>query len=827
MSLTNVLSQQTLFQNFSEEDNLVSNQIYDLFQDNMNKLWIASDMGVICYDGIDFENIVPNSDEQLEPILQFFPQESGELWACTMNKIYIVNVKERKISSFKFNDLLARTSKNLSIEDVQINERGETLISYRLGNGICIISKEGKLLSSPSFESNSYPSVFIDRLDNGKIFHYKSTRASSRFEQSLFKVDSTAGNLTNFKLSTFQEKTLIVTWGKIYLLDNWDMISEISSNRKAIRGGFITNNEFWVGYQGGGFEVFDFNGNLISKHLPGTSVTNILIDRENNIWVSTLNSGLYRTTSLHTKHLDFQEYSSVNSVSQGPEQSIQFVTSNGELIKLNSGNRTLYQIDNLLFAGVFNNKEYTVSDESIFTFNSIQHDLGGFVRKVSENNSKPLLFTGNYSITKYANDQFIEYKTSGYNTDASFFKGELYVGKKDGLYVYNTKEFEENKVHISGLNSSIVDIDNGNSYMVIGTRGSGVFVHSNTYLNLTDKEGLSSNYINEVLIQNDSIFWVCTPTGLDRVLYINNKIISVQSLNRSNGLASNHILDLEIIRDTLWVVTAKGIGIIPEAEFTFANKQISYPILLKGVEVNGEKNFRPSYLSYSQNNIHLYFETVSLKGNSKITYRYKIKESSKQWDYIENGSITLKSLSPGEYNVTIEAFVNGVKQKDTLSYSFIIYPPFYKSWWFITCVILVLLFTIYLFFKYRILSYNRDVIRAILRRILKLLNKGTMTFVIRQQGENITVNSQQVLYVKSLGNYIQIKTINEQYVIRHKISEFTDLVPDPLEYVQVRKSHIVRIDKIDKYSSKTVTINNEEIAIGRVFKINVEEVMIR
>ena len=62
-------------------------------------------------------------------------------------------------------------------------------------------------------------------------------------------------------------------------------------------------------------------------------------------------------------------------------------------------------------------------------------------------------------------------------------------------------------------------------------------------------------------------------------------------------------------------------------------------------------------------------------------------------------------------------------------------------------------------------------------------------------------------------------------MIRHKISEFTKLVPDPLEYVQIRKSHVVRIDQIQARGVNSITINNEEIVIGWVYKSRLSEVI--
>ena len=51
---------------------------------------------------------------------------------------------------------------------------------------------------------------------------------------------------------------------------------------------------------------------------------------------------------------------------------------------------------------------------------------------------------------------------------------------------------------------------------------------------ITEDEGLSSNLINEVYPQNDSILWVCTNAGLNRVIFGANDytITNIDELNK-------------------------------------------------------------------------------------------------------------------------------------------------------------------------------------------------------------------------------------------------------------------------------------------------------
>ncbi len=71
--------------------------------------------------------------------------------------------------------------------------------------------------------------------------------------------------------------------------------------------------------------------------------------------------------------------------------------------------------------------------------------------------------------------------------------------------------------------------------------------------------------------------------------------------------------------------------------------------------------------------------------------------------------------------------------------------------------------------------------------------------------------------MKSDGNYIEIYHDDGKAVVRSKITAFLDIVPDPLEYVQIRRSYIVRIDRVEQKSKKEVIIDSQKIAVGSTY----------
>ena len=105
-----------------------------------------------------------------------------------------------------------------------------------------------------------------------------------------------------------------------------------------------------------------------------------------------------------------------------------------------------------------------------------------------------------------------------------------------------------------------------------------------------------------------------------------------------------------------------------------------------------------------------------------------------------------------------------------------------------------------------------------MRLILRKIKPKTNSFVIWSRGVEIRVNSDDVLFFKAEGNYLEIMTVQKKYIIRHKIGEVENLVPDKLEYLRVHRSYIVRLDKITGKSLEEIDVKGHQIPIGKTYK---------
>jgi len=104
-----------------------------------------------------------------------------------------------------------------------------------------------------------------------------------------------------------------------------------------------------------------------------------------------------------------------------------------------------------------------------------------------------------------------------------------------------------------------------------------------------------------------------------------------------------------------------------------------------------------------------------------------------------------------------------------------------------------------------------------LRLLIKKIKRKEKYFLFKEAGKDIRIKTDSILYVKSSGNYIEIVTENKNYTVRTKIGDFIDSTPDPLEYIRIHRSYIIRLDKVAEKNSKEVIINGEKLPVSNSY----------
>ena len=95
-------------------------------------------------------------------------------------------------------------------------------------------------------------------------------------------------------------------------------------------------------------------------------------------------------------------------------------------------------------------------------------------------------------------------------------------------------------------------------------------------------------------------------------------------------------------------------------------------------------------------------------------------------------------------------------------------------------------------------------------------------FTIRSNRQTSRVSFEELLYIESLADYIQIhRTHGNPITSKEKISHMESVLPD--YFIRIHRSFIVNSHKISTYSREQVEIGDKEIPISRTYKKEVIE----
>jgi ligand-binding sensor domain-containing protein len=115
--------------------------------------------------------------------------------------------------------------------------------------------------------------------------------------------------------------------------------------------------------------------------------------------------------------------------------------------------------------------------------------------------------------------------------------------------------------------------------------------------------------------------------------------------------------------------------------------QVSFPDSI--IRLTGETELNAGYLD---NSVQFYFAAINLTGSRNIAYQYMLDGFDKDWQKGNDlHSARYVSLPPGKYHFRVKASIdriNWVEANNDVSIDIV--PPFWKRWWFVAIVILLL-----------------------------------------------------------------------------------------------------------------------------------------
>ncbi len=105
----------------------------------------------------------------------------------------------------------------------------------------------------------------------------------------------------------------------------------------------------------------------------------------------------------------------------------------------------------------------------------------------------------------------------------------------------------------------------------------------------------------------------------------------------------------------------------------------------------------------------------------------------------------------------------------------------------------------------------------------KEVNTSETDFIyIKVDKKLVKVQLNEILFIESLKDYIQIHTKITKYVTYLGLNKMMDVLPES-DFIQVHKSYIIAMNAIETIESNAITIKQNVIPLGRSFKANFDD----
>jgi hypothetical protein len=177
-------------------------------------------------------------------------------------------------------------------------------------------------------------------------------------------------------------------------------------------------------------------------------------------------------------------------------------------------------------------------------------------------------------------------------------------------------------------------------------------------------------------------------------------------------------------------------------------------------------------LNYDNTSIAVGFSALSYLQQRKVHYIYQMDGVDKEWVHSDHAmEVIYNSLSPGNYTFRVRSEnADGMLSEDVAAIEIIVRPPFWKTWWFLSLVGLLIILILFLIDKERV---KRIETLALIRRQIRANLKDEVSSTMN----NINVLS-EIAKIKADRNLEQAKEFIDQ--ISEKSRYMDEVMEDTL-----------------------------------------------
>ena len=728
----------TYFHDSNDTNSLIHNQVLSIVQDKENNFWIGTQEGVSCLNPVTgkFTNYSATGKG-----IYYFPQEHCHTYVDKENNIWIghnagVSVIQNRNHPLKniplqLNPPGVVTNKFVTSFLHDSKDRFWVSTSY----GIKLIDRktfdvtEYKL--SPNTEANACQQIIED--SKGKIFAGTwgggilifDEQKNIFYSRQFINHQGSVSNVIHDVLPVIQNNT-----DYLFLGSEFGLIK--------IKTDGLLNNQM----------QFDVSkpDKLDPESLSGTSIWGLIQDRSGNIWIATkgVNKIDLRKQGIHTYRVsadpNFQNVPAIMCDDMENENNA-WIGMGG----LFSYNKTNNQFNPVKMAvpvyviDIIRGKEYywLATNNGLLQCDKkmeIKKAYKKGIRSTDINTNMPYSLCEDHEgkiwigtakrginvldpasgiVEKYLNDTINPQSNPFINKIIEDRRHNVWIGTTEGLYRYNrgNKTFELFRVNLKPEYNALAD----NILCIKETKDGKIYAGSRqglryydysknsfTQVSITSKR--LSNYISGIVEDNNGMLWLGTNNGMIQYNPVAN-LFKLYTAN--NGLDDNDATNLFAgdKENNIYIGTPGKLTIFNPQQLLqnqFAPAPLITDVFIdnNAVSLNNNKNISVRH----DQGISFNFVSLNYTEPENNQYAYKLNGITGDWVSLGNNrNLLFPSLPAGNYTLQLKAANNdGVWNKEITTFDFIVTPPFWKTWWFISILIIVIAASVYALYRYRL-----------------------------------------------------------------------------------------------------------------------------
>lgn len=735
-----LLAQDRLSVNFTVLDGLPSDNVYRTYQDSKGFIWICTDNGVAKYDGHSFKIFNVNNGLPDNEVFECIEDAKGRIWlrcfngelafiyndsAQTARRIDEVEIPKGRIDEFIYTKKEGAIFVGISAMDpavLKIDNKGKvSILPFRNGSESLLYDLGSNVLQF--IQSDSKDSILLsykNGLEVGIVLIPSLGRNGYKYKK-----------MNNSRFILYEENGLGKYYNVFQINDGLKIVSTgISSfdlQRIAIRDEPVYIGEKIVNRLNEDLTL----GETITLAPDGAILNDFFIDREGNYWLASQNKGLFLQpkndiNSLNSK-LNAKALPYINKLYEHGGKLYVMQRDGGVLVK--EGGRWgrfdhVSALENCQFMGF--------SDKSILWGNkfdiSILRDGVGksAVKGLPHNNIKAAILASDglsylgshatFSVYDYRKRELLKSHKIGRTTAlCEVSGGKVWIGTTQGVLIYDTDSDRFDTLRVSSLlsDSRVTDIKRKGDLVVVGTNKNGLFaIKGNEFRQVAQNEGLWSNNVKEIFIDERGRIWVVSGEGVSSIDMPGGHLSSMAAPRRLGNIHRQGLVNsLVAIGDTVYVGTSTGLYSMPYNPATTEKPRLQ----IASFKTDGKElvyQSPPYTIPYQVSNIRIEFAALSFASLGEVLYRYRIKGWVDEWREGKLNHVDFEQIPPGRYVFEVMGSNSAGVWSDAASIDFYIPAPFWQTYWFYALVLvgigLSIFYVVRRYYRVQFLKKSRE-----------------------------------------------------------------------------------------------------------------------